>query len=129
MNKFSAFIASLIFASATFEASGAEFSSLAYVPQVSRSMPALVSTADIVGPAVTLTEQLRSMQAGPGNLGLVWQNGNHNEGLIHQRGSGNIALIAQIGIGNIASIRQTGNNHRAMAFQQGRNNVAIIRQR
>lgn len=129
MKKIATVIMSLAFASTMTTPASADFGSLAYIPQISQNAAATISTADIVGPALNLTQQLSGMQTGPGNLGHVWQNGDRNEGLIVQRGSGNIALIAQSGSDNYAAIRQSGNHHRAMAFQQGRNNVAVIRQR
>ena len=129
MNKIKAILASSMMAAATFGASASDFSSLAYMPQIGRSASATIRTADLMGPVFTMTQQLRSIQPGPGNLGLVWQVGDNNDGQITQRGFGNVGLIRQVGMGNIASIQQFGGNHSALVHQQGRNNVAIVRQR
>ncbi|MEO3997432.1 hypothetical protein [Mesorhizobium sp. CAU 1732] len=107
------------------------FSSPAYIQQVSSTAATVrLSTSELVAPIISLASQMPSLRPnGPGNLGLIWQDGINNNANIEQTGSRNVGLIRQIGLDNVASISQSGIGHQALVFQQGRGNVAIIRQR
>jgi minor curlin subunit len=106
-------------------------SSPAYIQQINPSSASVqLTTSQLMTPIINLVSQMPELTPrGPGNLGLVWQDGTNNNATIDQRGSQNVGLIRQIGMDNVASISQRGIGHQAMVFQQGRNNVAIIRQR
>jgi hypothetical protein len=103
----------------------------AYIQQVSQTRASVqLTTREMMTPLIELASQIPSVPAaGPGNLGLVWQDGTNNSATIEQRGSQNVGLIRQVGMDNVASISQQGVGHRGLIVQQGRNNVAIIRQR
>lgn len=102
---------------------------LAYINQIDGTSFSRMDTAAIMKPLIEVARQLPTLDPGPSNLGLVWQEGDFNSATIDQQGSGNVGLIRQIGYNNNAVIQQVGNGHQAMIFQQGRNNTAIISQR
>lgn len=112
-------------------AAAESFSSPAYIQQVRSSTAAVrLSSSELMAPVLDLVSQLPSARPnGPGNLGLIWQEGANNSANIDQTGNRNVGLIRQIGLNNVASITQHGSGHQALALQQGRGNVAIIRQR
>lgn len=129
MNKLITAAFFIVFASAS--ASAQQAASPAYIQQIAPSASAFrAASSELMQPIMNAALQMPSLQpTGPGNLGLVWQQGSGNQGTISQFGSRNVGLIQQIGLDNVASITQRGIGHQAMVSQQGRGNVAIIRQR
>lgn len=103
--------------------------SLAYINQLDGGSFSKMDMAAIAAPLIQIAQELPKLNAGPGNLGLVWQEGEFNTASIDQQGAGNVGLIRQIGYNNSAAIMQSGRGHQALIFQQGRNNTAIISQR
>lgn len=113
-------------------AASQDFSTLAFVDQISSSAKALTNV--IQYPAVQGSSNLPLLPSipsapGAGNLANVLQQGFQNSAYITQSGQGNVGLIQQIGEFNSASITQTGTGHRGVVFQSGRNNTAVIVQR
>lgn len=126
-----ALISTLFLTVFTVSAYAQTFTSPAYIQQVDASSAAIrTTTSELMQPIVDMVAQMPTLRpTGPGNLGLVWQQGIGNQGTVSQFGNRNVGLIQQIGLNNVATIAQRGIGHQAMISQQGRDNVAIIRQR
>lgn len=134
MKKSSNIIVATAFAAAlaATPAASQDFSTLAFVDQVSSSAKALTNViqypASQGSPNLPLLPSIPSAP-GAGNLANVLQQGFQNSAYITQSGQSNVGLIQQIGEYNSASITQSGTGHRGLIFQRGNNNTAVIVQR
>lgn len=129
MKQVLASVAFILGFTAASNAGAFEVNSLAYINQLDGKSFSKMDMAAIAAPLIQIAQDLPKLNTGPGNLGLVWQEGEFNTASIDQTGTSNVGLIRQIGYNNFASITQSGHGHQALIFQQGRNNTAIISQR
>jgi len=69
---------------------------------------------------------LLSETGGPGNTGLLIQQGAANQASVIQSGDGHGALLLQQGYGNRQSLLQSGHGNRADLLQRGSDNVLDV---